>query len=183
MRFDRQTEFITEQERGSLVQWFDQNLDNSEIFKKGFSRGVWGYELRRTTRANKSFEYPELVTTIFNRITKLYNLDHCPKQNVCVGGVIAVVTFPGGDTYLHTDPKAQGGLEAVTFNILIQAPDEGGLLYIGPDLEEKKLNERELHCYMASKHQHKISKTVGNTNRYMLIFRLAMIEKDWEQGE
>jgi len=39
-------------------------------------------------------------------------------------------------------------------------------------LQEEPVKECELHAYNASGYQHKVSKVEGNTNRYMLIFRL-----------
>jgi len=180
VRFERCKNFITELEREELAVWFLEYQDDKSVFKDGLSRGVRGYKLRSTTRNSREFEYPALVGKIFRRITEAYDVARWPKQDVSVGGVIAVVTRPGGDTYLHTDPRAQGSLDAVTFNILIQSADDGGVLRIGDPLVERPQEEKELHCYIASKHQHEVTQVSGSKNRYMLIFRVAMLPNVWE---
>ena len=48
--------------------------------------------------------------------------------------------------------------------------------------EEHLIEERDLHGYAASEHQHKVSTVEGCKNRYLLIYRLAMMKKVWQNG-
>ena len=89
--------------------------------------------------------------------------------------MIAVKTFDGGDTYRHTDPKEMG--HQVTMNVLLKKSDSGGVLHILD--EEVSLSERELHCYLATKHEHFVTPCKGQT-RYMWIFRFNDNHEEWE---
>ncbi len=129
-------------------------------------------------------EYPRVAFDVFDRVVDQYSLGGYAKQaNGVKDGMIVVCTKPQGDTYLHTDPMADrvGGLAAVTFNVLVQAPESGGELFLGDPLQLIDIEERELHCYAASAHQHKVTPVEGDRCRYMWIFRVAMPLTDWEQ--
>lgn len=174
MRIDREPEFITVSERDALMDW----MDNSGKLVKGLSRGKLGYEDRITTRLNPEvIRFPDEAYDIRKRIMDLYGFKSKDIPGIAHGeGMIAVKTFEGGDTYRHTDPK-QGELHSITMNILLQNSTEGGLLYILD--EEVPLTERELHCYIATKHEHFVTTCKGQT-RYMWIFRFNMNPKEWE---
>jgi hypothetical protein len=177
MRIDRHLEFITESERGSLIDW----MDNSGKLVKGLSRGEYDYTNRITTRLNNEvILFPKEAYDIRKRLMDKYGFNSRDVGFIAHGeGMIAVKTFEGGDTYKHTDP-CSGDSHQVTMNVLLQKSTEGGLLHVSD--EPVPLEERELHCYIATKYEHFVTECSGDT-RYMWIFRFNINPDKWELGE
>ena len=172
MILDSRKEFITEDERIALMDW----MDNSGKLVKGLSRGEYSYTDRMTTRLNPEvIRFPDEAYAIRRRIMDIYNMKSSDVGSVAHGdGMIAVKTFSGGDTYKHTDPT-DNGEHQITMNILLQNSTEGGLLHI---LDAPvPLEERELHCYVATRHEHFVTPSKGDT-RYMWIYRFK--ETGWQ---
>lgn len=179
IRFDREPDFITEEERQKLVDWFEESL----------LCGKRGGEITAETKGYVSVApgspvefvealpyYPDTAYEIFQRIREKYDLLDAPipeKTGVIRDGMVPIASFPGGELKEHLDKDG-----AITFNVLIQAPDEGGVTTIGG--EEHPVKERELHAYAACEHLHHVSPVVGETNRYMWVFRLIAPNDKWE---
>lgn len=178
MRIDRHRGFITEKERLTLIAWINSNKDN--YFVKGLSRGKLGYEKRVTTRIHTDhIEHPKEALDIQKRIMELYNIPEDLIEKVGQDGMITVVTKPGGDTYKHTDPILGNG-HAVRFNVVLQEADTGGMLYV--DNSFYPIEEKELHCYCATRWEHYVTEVLGSTERMIWIFGFE-VGDDWEKGE
>lgn len=185
MRRESFKDFISEEERIEIKEWFDTCLDKGLYFKEGLSRGKWGYSYRLTTRQTSVVTFPKVVYNIFDRILKLFNFtESCVKEPTLQGeGIIAVATLRDGDTYAHKDPTPFDDKSVIRFNIIIQEAEEGGELWVKPDTTSKvlwTLQERELHAYNVSDYVHAVSKVKGNVPRYILLFSICCPRDDWE---
>ena len=182
MRFDTLPEFISEDEQQALVSWFDCNLDSPRNLKPGFDGDGREYAYRFTSRALKgSVEYPDTAYRIFERIRARYGYEKKATQPSLKDGMFAIATRPGGDTFAHMDANEGIGEEYITFNILIQKPEVGGVLYTEEDEKrERLLEERMLHAYAASVYRHGVTRVGGAINRYLWVFRLLMPLDEWE---
>jgi len=174
VRLDRYEDFITEEERLSLIDW----MDNSGKLVPGLSRGEFGYSSRKTTRLNEeTILFPKEAYAIQKRIMDLYGFRGGDVERVAKGsGMISVVTYPGGDTYKHTDPIL-GNKHAMRANIILQNAEEGGELYVAG--EHISLKEKELHCYCATKHEHWVTEVKGDKTRYIWIFGFEVDGSLW----
>ena len=148
---------------------------------KGISRGNHGYDSRLTTRLyGDRFVYPNIVNSVFSRITDRLSL-HDLKKSVAGGGrdgVVVSCTYPGGDVYAHQDPKEDDGkLDVLRCNILTQAPDSGGLLQVGG--VSITLRAGDLHCYLASDVVHSVSTVEGDIPRILWMFGYQINKIDW----
>jgi len=177
-RFEVVPEFITKDEQQELIAWFDHSLENKINLVHGITTNSVKTFYRKTTRLNDNsrVKFPKLAYELLDRILKYYGLH---KNNVqmgagCKDGMIAVVTLPKGDTYPHKDPSSTG-LD-VTFNILVQAAEDGAVLKL--DGLDREFPERSLHSYCACKYEHEVSEVKGNQNRYLWIFRVQSPEWD-----
>lgn len=184
MRIERIPDFISEEERGTLLQWMKDNEENSEIFGWGSTNSGRDTYLRRTTRrVTNEVPYPKLAFDIQSRIRD--NFSFTPKSVIeHVGGgpgMICVVHYPGGETTTHKDQILHPtGRHGIRFNIVLQNSEGGGLLTVGGKTFLPK--ERELHCYAATNHYHQVGKVTGNNNRYIWIFGFSCPIEDWEEG-
>ena len=176
MRIDKHPEFITEEERLALIDW----MDNSGYLVKGFSRGEYDYELRYNTRLHRGLVvFPKVAYDIQKRIMELYGFKTEDIDRAREGsGMVAVKTFVGGDTHKHTDHTNSGG-HAVRLNVLLQKPDKGGVLHI--EGERVDLEERELHGYMATAHEHWVTEVEGDNPRHIWIFGFEIDKDNWEK--
>lgn len=183
MRRESFKDFITEEERLSLVEWFD----NSKSFKEGLSRGEWGYKERETTRQQTKVDFPPLVFELMERAFGLFEwTSKCTPQPISCGyPIIAVKTFEGGDTYSHRDPTSIEGMAVVRLNMIVQKPDNGGVLHVmdeNKNVIEWETEEKELHCYEVTQHTHAVTKVKGNIPRYILLFSMQVPYEDWENN-
>ena len=182
MRRESFKNFITEEERQAIVDWFD----NSKSFKEGLSRGEWGYKGRQTTRQQKDVDFPPLVFELMERaFSKFKFTEACvPQPLPCGKPIIAVKTFNGGDTYSHRDPTSIDGMAVLRLNVIVQKPENGGVLHVMDEngkVIEWETDEGELHCYEVTQHTHAVTKTIGDKPRYILIFSMQVPYADWEQ--
>jgi hypothetical protein len=179
MRLERIPNFITEAERKELIAWMDDGIENG-VLVAGFSRGEFGYTGRKTTRLNPgSTEFPKIAFDIQKRLLDSFEwTDKSMIEPLDGGGMVAVVTYPGGDTYKHKDPKILSS--AVRFNIILQKPVSGGELYV--EGQNFSCDERELHCYNVTENEHWVTEVGGDITRYLWIFGMSIPYKDWEDG-
>jgi hypothetical protein len=79
--------------------------------------------------------------------------------------------------YKHKDPKSIDGLATLRCNILTQAADAGGILYI--EGQQVDVKEGDLHCYLVSEHEHWATEVEGSTPRIMWMFGAHVEANDW----
>lgn len=189
MRIERYKDFISEEDRVELVNWFDYSIDNQVNFYAGLSRGEWGYQKRCTTRNTDKVEYPEVALRLFDKVINSFEFqDNCHKEILAnKEGIICVATFPTGDTYYHKDPaNCKDGLSVIRFNIVLQKPEDGGIISITDENgKEVKLDvdERELYCCNLSDYWHSVSEVKGSKSRYIILFSMCCDKDDWETGK
>lgn len=173
--------FLSQDEIDALNAFVDQGVTVGYL-DKGISRGRSGYDGRLTTRLyGDRFVYPDIVHSVFSRITDRLRL-HDLKKSVVGGGrdgVVVSCTYPGGDVYAHRDLKEGGGLcDVLRCNILTRAAESGGLLQVGG--VPIKLDVGDLHCYLPSDVVHSVSTVEGSTSRVLWMFGYQINKSDWE---
>jgi len=187
MRREQLNNFITEEERLEFVEWFESSLRNEENMFPGLSRGKFGYDVRKTSRQQKKVVFPDVANRVWDRIKNTISFtSKCLPQNLpCGKPFIAVTTFPGGDTYSHRDPTSIHGMSVLRMNIIIQKPDEGGVLHV---MDESKVThewdtpEASLHCYNVTEFSHAVTEVKGSKPRFIFIFSMQVPYDDWEKG-
>lgn len=162
--------FLSTEECGLLNQSAMLGVKRGWV-NEGFDRGSFGYKNRLTSRMHmKDHEYPQEVVDISSKIRKFCGVDHYPIiEGHGKNGAVVSVTFNGGDTYEHNDPRSECGLYATyRCNVLTQKPETGGILFLNN--KEILLEEGDLHCYFASEIKHYVTPTSGNTPRILWMF-------------
>jgi len=184
MRVDKHKDFITEEERLSLIDWMDKNRDKYFVRRGQMIDHALGDNsipegrepMRLSTRVFKdNVKFPELAYEIQKRIRDKYNIPDDATETLGFDGMVSVITLPGGTTGAHVDHKRGG--HAVRFNVLLQEPDSGGVLII--NREVVPLEERELHAYCATMWEHWVTEVEGDTERMLWIFGFE-VGDDWE---
>jgi len=136
----------------------------------GISQGKFEYKKRFTSRIHmENKKYPEFVIEMSNRIREFMGIQYYP---LILGhgseGVVASVTYTGGDVYSHRDPRSNGGFTTYRCNIMTQATEEGAELYVDDELVD--INVGDLHCYYASEQTHYVTEVKGKTPRILWMF-------------
>jgi hypothetical protein len=181
MRIERHKNFLSPEECSTLNSWVMKAIDNKWL-DQSLSRGDWTYKKRLTTRMyGDRFEYPQFVLDISNKIRSFCGIS---SYDIVEGhgrdGVLCSCTFDGGDVYLHADGLTEKGLYVLRCNVVTQAPDSGGKLYVADELVDVEAGE--LHCYLASGFAHEVTSVEGNTPRILWMFGAAVPYEDWENG-
>ena len=146
--------------------------------------------LRYTSRMYADrYEYPQLVRDIHARIEQEFNLSkwHEPIHKHGRDATVVSATLPGGDVYLHKDPKQSGvymdtdpnSKEALSCNILT-SETEGGLIHVGD--ETYQLKKGDMMQYLVSRHEHRVETVVGNEGdmRILWMFGWYVDGDEWE---
>ena len=87
--------------------------------------------------------------------------------------------FDGGDLYEHID-SGKDNLAALKCNVMTNAPEEGGKLYVGGQLLDVEVGE--LHCYISSEYPHKVTPMSGSSERILWMFGALVPSELWENG-
>lgn len=173
-------DFITPQECDVLNCW-TENAVKQHWLDCGVTAGGIKYSSRFTTRmyADRFDQYDPLAYKIRDRISQALNIQHLPISISGGGkhGVVVSYTLPGGDVYLHSDPK-EGKLEVLRCNIITQTAESGAQLTVAN--KQYDLNGGDLHCYLASKYSHQVSQVQGNNPRILWMFGFQVSSSDWE---
>jgi hypothetical protein len=181
MRIERHKNFLTQAECSALNAWADLGVQNKWL-DVGFSKGVLGTVNRVTSRLYPGrFKYPQFVHDISNKIRIFcgvgsYGLIEGHGRD----GIVVSCTFTGGDVYAHKDPVSEKGLATLRCNIMTRAPDAGCVLHVGGQVVD--IEAGELHCYLASEHEHFATPVEGNTSRIMWMFGAHVPAQDWDGG-
>lgn len=173
--------FVTPEECGILNRWVQKAVDLKWLDHGVTTNGV-AYQDRLTTRmyGNRFVQYDDLAYTIRDRIRTALNILDLPVSIAGGGkhGIVVSNTFPGGDVYLHSDPK-EGELEVLRCNIITQAAESGAVLTVDNKIYDIKCGD--LHCYLASKYPHKVSTVEDNCSRILWMFGFQISNSDWEK--
>lgn len=182
MRLDIHPNFATQDEIDALNEWAELGVKNQWL-DVGISSGNHKYTKRLTSRLyGNRYEYPQIVRDLSERIRKFVGIDSYPLiVEHGRDGVVVSYTMNGGDVYRHKDPKSAEGLATLRCNILTQAPESGCQLFI--DNKPVNFNVGDLHCYLASEHEHWATPVEGNTPRIMWMFGAHVPAEDWNNGK
>ena len=192
MRIERHKNFLTPDECAALNAWVDKAVENKWLDLGLTVRSLdsdiklldYEYKKRVTSRMYGSrFEYPDIALEISNRIRKFCGVDSYGLIDDGHGknGIVVSCTFPGGDVYLHRDPQSKDNLAALRCNVMTRAADAGAELYVGGRLVDIEVGE--LHCYLASEFEHKVTEVQGDTSRILWMFGAYVPAQDWESGK
>jgi hypothetical protein len=148
---------------------------------KGVSRSGYAFEKRFTSRMHMGdAEYPQMVHDISSSVRLFLNIDFFPTiAGHGKDGVVVSYTLKGGDIYAHKDPRSADGLPTYRCNILTQASEAGGELFV----DDKKIDIAvgDLHCYMVSELEHYATEVKGKTPRIMWMFGAHIPKTHWEE--
>jgi len=180
MRIERHKNFLAPEECAALNAWVDEGVE-----KKWLDLGMSKHHFVKTRLTSRAyghrFEYPQIVLNISNRIRKFCGIDsYSLIEGHGKDGVVVSCTFDGGDVYAHQDPRSEGGLSALRCNVMTRAADAGAELYVGGQLVDIEVGE--LHCYLASEFEHKVTEVQGNTPRVLWMFGAYVPMEDWESN-
>lgn len=181
MRLERHKNFLTPEECSVLNAWVDEGVEKKWL-DLGISDGNHAYTKRVTSRLyGYRFEYPQIVLDISNRVRSFCGIgSYALIEGHGKNGVVVSCTFVGGDVYPHKDPLCKEGLSALRCNIMTRAADAGAELYVDEQLVDIEVGE--LHCYLATDFEHKVTEVEGQTPRVLWMFGAAVPYSDWEQG-
>ena len=162
--------FLPEEVCKELTEWVKLGVTN-----KWLDNGLgtdFGYRsaTRFTTRAyGDRFEYPQVVYDTYAKIRTYLSIPHLRTSYAGGGksGVVVSCTLPGGDVFPHIDPKEPWG-HVLRCNVLTQAADAGGELFIGG--EKIEVGVGDLHCYLPSTVVHHVTEVKGETPRILWMF-------------
>ena len=173
--------FITEEECDTLNSWVKKAID-LKWFDCGVTTNNTVYQDRLTTRmyGNRFEQYDDLAYKIRDRIRTTLDIPNLPISIFGGGkhGIVVSNTLPGGDVYLHSDPK-EGNIEVLRCNIITQSAESGAVLTVADKIYD--VNSGDLHCYLASKYLHKVSTVGGNRSRILWMFGFQISDIDWEK--
>lgn len=170
--------FITPDEAKILTAWTLQN-HNEAYFLDANMGGT-----RKTTRYSPEydFQYPEIALKIRQRIVDLLCAqdleEHCVRPPF-KDGIVASYAPPGDSCFEHVDPVWFDGMHTLHCNVLSQAPEAGGIVYVEGTPYE--MQERELFCYRVSRDKHGVTEILGNKARCMWVFGFCVLDDDWEK--
>jgi hypothetical protein len=139
--------------------------------------------LRYTSRTtNYRYDYPELVRQLHSRIEKDFNLEkwHYPVHTHGQNATVVSATAPGGDVYLHKDPRdGFEDKETLRCNILTEET-QGGLIWVGN--QSYSLKKGDMMQYLVSRHEHRVEPVIGNAGdlRIMWMFGWYVDGDEWE---
>jgi hypothetical protein len=178
LRFESQKNFITDEECAELNYWVDKGVSHKWL-DVGRSPTTATTKNRLTTRFYKDrFVYPDIVHALSSKVRQFCGVSH---YEIIEGhgkdGVVVSCVLPGGDVFAHRDEKTKCGLSALRCNILTRPADKGGILHL--DGIPHELEVGELHCYLASDHQHYVSEVIGETSRVLWMFGAYVKKEDW----
>ena len=176
MKIDIVPNFLTKDECVQLNNWTEEGVEKKWL-DLGFSNGQ-KTDKRLTSRMyGERFTYPSIAYDILNRIKLHYGFTNLQTPNQGRDGIVVSYTKPTGDVYLHKDPREKG-FATLRCNIVTQDAESGGKLFIEGNPVEFKAGD--LHCYLASEHEHYITTVEGNIPRILWMFGFLIPTSQWE---
>lgn len=137
-------------------------------------------EHRYTSRMySENYEYPPLVKDIFTRIKTELNLKNASvSSNGGKEGVVVSCTYPGGDVYLHKDPKEGVATSVLRVNILSKAAKFGGVIHV--ENNAFNLEQGDMMAYLVDEYEHCVEPVGEGDPRIMWMFGLLLPKNLWE---
>lgn len=182
MRIDIFPNFLNEKEIALINTWVEFAFENKLLANGVDSKGNEVLTRFTSRRNSNKYNYPKAIDDLSERIVKFVGIQNYPViKNHGNDGVVVNYTIDGGDIYKHKDQKSIEGFATLRCNILTQKSENGGDLYI----EDNKIDigVGDLHCYLASEHEHWVTKVEGNTPRIMWMFGAHVPAEDWNSGK
>lgn len=181
MRYEIIKGLVSQEECKQLNAWADKAVENDWLDAGIHMEKPYPKELRRTSRFYGSrFEHPPLALEIFQRIRDTLNLPNAP---LVTGhgrdGIVINYIMDGGSIYEHTDAPHYE-LAVLRCNLLSSAPEAGGELFV--EDTEYPMYETAVHCYLVSKHRHRVEEVHGDKPRILWMFGFAVNANDWNSG-
>jgi hypothetical protein len=139
-------------------------------------------EHRYTSRMySENYEYPPLVKDIFTKIKTELNLKNAVvSANGGRDGVVVSCTYPGGDVYLHKDPKEGSAVSLLRVNILSKAATDGGSIHVEDAVFN--LQQGDMMAYLVDEYEHYVEPIESGGPRIMWMFGLLIPKHLWESG-
>jgi hypothetical protein len=181
MRIERHKNFLTQAECEVLNAWTDLATQKNWLTVSK-SRDAQNYPKRVTSRLSPDrFEYPQFVLDTAAKIRAFCGVDAYPLiAGHGRNGIVVSCIFPGGDVYSHKDPRSMDGVATLRCNVMTRAADSGCVLHVGGEVVDVEAGE--LHCYLASEHEHFATPVEGSTSRVMWMFGAHVPAEDWDSG-
>ena len=177
MRIDVIKNFVTSEECKLLNEWTHEGVKQKWL-DAGFSNGTLTNKRLTSRMYGHRFTYPEVAYRVLDRIRTHYGFEklETPTQQGR-DGIVVSYTNPTGDVYPHKDPRVKG-MATLRCNVVTQAADSGGLLFV--DDEFVDVEPGDLHCYLASEHEHRVTEVEGTNPRILWMFGLCIPTNEWE---
>jgi hypothetical protein len=139
-------------------------------------------EHRYTSRMySENYKYPPLVKDIFTRIKTELNLKNAAvSSNGGKDGIVVSCTYPGGDVYLHKDPKEGPSVSLLRVNILSKSAKDGGTVHVEGGTFD--LKQGDMMAYLVDEYEHYVEPVEGYDPRIMWMFGLLLPKHLWEAG-
>jgi hypothetical protein len=164
--------FASADECAALVAWALGAVEDGQ-FVDAITQNPTGEVVRvttrRTNRMSTRIEYPRLVYEMRERIARALDLTgYGPIEGHGRDGAVCSITYDGGDVYEHVDPGVGPGFHGLRCNLLAGAPESGGAIWIAGQKYEFRAGD--LHCYLVTKHRHRVETCHGPVPRVLFMF-------------
>lgn len=181
MRLEIVKKFLSTDECTMLNQWVENGIKDN-LFDLGFGLTDSLSKRATTRRSGGRFKYPDEIIAISNKIREYVGVSDCPLVEGGHGrdGIVVSCTFEGGNVFKHFDPPVHPTLSTLRCNVMTQKPVDGGVLHI--DGKPIDLEAGDLHCYLASEHEHHVDQVVGKTPRILWMFGALVDKKSWDNN-
>jgi hypothetical protein len=173
--------FLSAEECFTLNSWVVEGVSKGWL-SAGFNKGSLQTQRRLTSRMyGERFQNPQIVVDTSNRIREFCGVEAAPLiDGHGKDGVVVSCTFSSGDVYAHKDPRGLKNMATLRCNVMTQKPTSGGVLFVGGQCIELEVGD--LHCYLASEHEHYVTEVGGDTPRILWMFGAHVPAEDWNCG-
>lgn len=180
MRVEIVKTFLLPQECEMLNDWANAGINAGWLDKGHEINGATNKRL--TSRAyGYRFTTPSEILKISDKIRRFVGVDSYPLVvDHGKDGIVVSCTFSGGDVFSHADPRSIPHLATLRCNVMTQKPEVGGILHI--DGKPVPLDAGDLHCYLASEHQHYVTTVYGDIARVCWMFGACVPKEDWNSN-
>jgi hypothetical protein len=185
MRLEIVKNFLSPSELSTLNEWAQVGVANKWLdLGMGAVVGDSAFTDKRLTSRFYSdrYRYSAEVLDIANRVRSYCGVANYPiVDSDGRDGIVVSYTIDGGDVPPHRDGRKRETLALLRCNILTQVPDSGGVLHV--DGSPVELAAGDLHCYLASEHEHYVTPVSGDTPRILWMFGAQVDAGAWNSGQ
>ena len=180
--------FLNESQCDELNNWITQGPLTGKLKPGPDGNNVTDYSLELKTRLStrmmlkSDILYPPIA---YQTQTKIISICKLQNLHISIRGVYGIIvnrTQPGGDCWKHLDPTETQritknyNIDVLQCNIVTQQSEHGGELFV--DGEKRDLNPGDLHCYIATKYPHYVTKNKGTVDRICWLFGFQLPTSD-----